>query len=293
LKIMIRSQLARNYRHAQAGILMAAQRLRFASLREPTDGWPIVLNISFPKSGTNLMVQVLEGFSKVAPFVYPVLAQFGAFDARSGAQRTEQDASDFLHSLHPGYLAKCHLPAWPAVVEQVSTRRFLPYFIYRDPRDVAVSHVFYVMELAEHHHLHAYYNRRLNTFDERLMASILGAEDTGSEFPNVAERFAPYADWLDCPQVLSLRYEQFVDDRRGTLSSVADHFVGRVDTLKVGKAELVDALESSIDPKRSHTFRSGKTGEWRRYFTEEHKLAFKDVAADLLIRLGYEQDSNW
>ena len=45
--------------------------------------------------------------------------------------------------------------------------------------------------------------------------------------------------------------------------------------------------------RASATFRSGKTGEWKKYFKDEHKKIFKDIAEDLLIRLGYERDLNW
>ena len=44
------------------------QRLRFSSLSEPVGGWPVLLGISFPKSGTHLLDQILLGFSRVAPF---------------------------------------------------------------------------------------------------------------------------------------------------------------------------------------------------------------------------------
>ena len=50
---------------------------------------------------------------------------------------------------------------------------------------------------------------------------------------------------------------------------------------------------SVIQPKKSHTFRLGKTGGWKEYFTEEHKKLFKDVAGDLLVRLGYEKNDDW
>jgi len=52
---------------------------------------------------------------------------------------------------------------------------------------------------------------------------------------------------------------------------------------------LVDAIQ----PKKSHTFRSGKTGGWTQHFTDEHKELFKDVAGDLLVRLGYEPGNEW
>ncbi len=52
---------------------------------------------------------------------------------------------------------------------------------------------------------------------------------------------------------------------------------------------ILDFLETSINPKKSPTFRSGKTGEWKKHFTDEHKRIFKDAAGDLLTRLGYER----
>jgi hypothetical protein len=52
-------------------------------------------------------------------------------------------------------------------------------------------------------------------------------------------------------------------------------------------------LTEAIRPKKSHTFRSGKTGGWVDHFNEENKALFKEVSGDLLERLGYEKDNNW
>ena len=59
------------------------------------------------------------------------------------------------------------------------------------------------------------------------------------------------------------------------------------------REKALDVLVKAIQPKKSHTFRSGKTGGWREYFSDEHKLLFKDVAGDLLVRLGYETNNDW
>jgi hypothetical protein len=37
----------------------------------------------------------------------------------------------------------------------------------------------------------------------------------------------------------------------------------------------------------------GKTSGWREHFTEEHKNLFKDIAGDLLVKLGYEKSNDW
>jgi len=63
--------------------------------------------------------------------------------------------------------------------------------------------------------------------------------------------------------------------------------------LSIPRETIRDYLEASINSKRSPTFRSGKTGEWKKHFTPEHKKLFKDVAGDLLIKLGYEKDKGW
>jgi hypothetical protein len=39
--------------------------------------------------------------------------------------------------------------------------------------------------------------------------------------------------------------------------------------------------------------RKGIAGDWRNVFTERDKAIFKEEAGGLLIKLGYERDSNW
>jgi hypothetical protein len=92
--------------------------------------------------------------------------------------------------------------------------------------------------------------------------------------------------------VLSVRFEDLIEDRVAALNRIIDHLLVRTD-LRASRPDILDAIQNSINPKTSRTFRSGKTGEWRKYFTEEHKRMFKDVAGDLLIRLGYERDRDW
>ncbi len=188
-------------------------------------------------------------------------------------------------------MASAHLFARFDAVARVCSSKFIPFFIFRDPRDVVVSHVFYVTEMEKNHVHHAYY-QSLPDFDSRLKASILGRPDAGIEFPNIAERFAPYMDWLNHPEVLSVHFEDLIHARAATLTRILDHFLTRV-PLHTPRELILDSLESSINPSRSPTFRSGKTGEWKKYFTEEHKKIFKDAAGNLLIRLGYEKDNNW
>jgi Sulfotransferase domain len=284
-----------------------AQRARFASLPAPENGWPVLFGISFPKSGTHLLDQILLGFSRVAPFSRRLHSFYAEYEGESGRKRSPEQALRWLESLGPGDIASAHLFARPEALERVTTSAFVPYFIFRDPRDVVVSHVFYVTEMEPDHVHHAYY-QSLPDFDARLKVSILGRPDpsTGSpkpaapaqagrapvEFPDIAGRFAPYLGWLDQPSVMSIHFEDLIHDRAGTLNRIVDHLLARV-PLKAPRSLLLESLESSINPGKSPTFRSGKTGEWKKHFTDEHKKIFKDVAGDLLILLGYEKDNDW
>lgn len=267
------------------------QRLRFASLSAPEAGWPILLGISFPKSGTHLLDQILTGFAGFAPFAQRVHSFYAEYEGESGQKRTPEQAAAWLDSLRPLDTASAHLFARPEAVTRVTSGKFVPYFIFRDPRDVVVSHVFYVTEMEPAHVHHQHYNR-LKTFGERLRTSILGIPDSEVEFPNIAERFAPYLGWLNCSAVLTVRFEELVNERAATLNLIIDHFLARV-PLAVPRQKIFDALESSINPAKSPTYRSGKTGEWKNHFTDDDKKIFKDVAGDLLVRLGYEVDNDW
>jgi Sulfotransferase domain len=44
---------------------------------------------------------------------------------------------------------------------------------------------------------------------------------------------------------------------------------------------------------RKRFYRKGVAGDWKNHFSDEDKQVFKEIAGDLLIRLGYEQDTNW
>jgi len=281
---MLKSLIRSTVYHAEKGF----QRLRFAS--QPAN-LPILLGISFPKSGTHLLDQILLGFSNVAPYAKRVHSFYAEYEGESGKKRDPQQALNWLAALRPCDVASAHLFSRPETVARVCTKKFVPYFIFRDPRDVVVSHVFYVTDMEARHVHHEYY-KSLPDFNARLTASILGRPDAGIEFPNIAARFEPYLGWLNHPEVLSIHFEDLIHARAATLTKIMDHLLSRV-PLQAPRQLILDSLESSINPTKSPTFRSGKTGEWKKHFTEEHKKIFKEVAGDLLVKLGYEKDDNW
>jgi len=292
-----------------ARILRRSFRRTAISLRHGTKVLaesPVLFANSFPKSGTHLLTQILAGFSRIGPAVVSGLPAVVTFRGDTGSQRTESEILEDLNRLLPGDIAYGHIHAFPEAVNSLLKSGFAAYFILRDPRDVAVSHVHYLTSMAPKHVHHTYYHDELKDFDSRLLASIQGvpveqlrlslnnkAENEPLPLPDVRSRFEPYLDWLDHPQILTLRYEEFLVQLKETLTRILEHAVERGFKPWFPHGQAIEMLIQGIDPSRSPTFRSGKSGGWREAFNAMHKQVFKEVSGDLLIRLGYEKDQSW
>jgi len=257
-------------------------------------GTPVLFANSFPKSGTHLLTQVMAGFTRLGPAVLSGLPAVVTFEGDTGRQRAEAEILSDLQRLLPGDIAYGHVHALPGAVDLLCQPRFVAYFILRDPRDVVVSHVHYLTEMKKDHIHHHYYQEVLKTFDERLAASIQGVKNSnGVTLPNILARFEPFLGWLNRPEVLTLRYEDFITNREPTLRRVLDHAIQRGFPSQVEPDQAVQILSEAIDPKRSPTFRSGKAGGWTTVFNGGHKRLFKEITGDLLLRLGYTENQDW
>jgi len=279
-----------------ARFLRRARRRYMAQRRFPhadTRAMPIFFGNSFPKSGTHLLTQILAGFTRLGPVVESGLPPVLTFAGESGRPRPLDRILAELRRLQPGEIGYGHLHALPEIVAYLCRDGMAPYFIYRDPRDVVVSHVFYVTDLNSNHVHHDYYVNELGSFEQRLTVSILGRPELANPFPDIRRRFEPYLPWLERPEVHSLRYEDIVHDQAASLEGILEHAIRRGFSLSGGREWGLQVLAQAIDPARSPTFRSGQTGGWRQHFTPEISALFKEVSGDLLLRLGYEQDTNW
>lgn len=278
-------------RLARRALRRAAAQQRFPAV--PMNGMPILFGNSFPKSGTHLLTQILAGFAELGPVVESGLPPVLTFEGESGKPRQVNQIVKELERLSPGDIAYGHLHAYPEVVALLCRAEVAPYFIYRDPRDVVVSHVFYVTDIANRHVHHDYYANQLKDFDERLKISVSGRPELEYPFPNIRERFEPYLPWLDRPEVLVLRFEDLIADPNHWLGKIFDHAVSRGFLGPKNHSDAIAALARAIDPQRSPTFRKGESGGWREHFNKSNKKIFKELCGDLLVRLGYEQNQNW
>jgi hypothetical protein len=251
---------------------------------------PVFANAK-PKSGSHLLLQIMGGLCQIAPYAFVAADPIRTIKA-DGGRRTADDILTDLKATRPGVIGWGYVDATPENVAFLCQPERVNYFIYRDPRDLLVSHVFFATEMHEGHGMHAYY-QSLPDFNARLKVAITGIDQDSLQMVSVRQRYEGVFQWLAQPAALCLRFEDLIDNREATLNQMLDQVEKTGYTLPTPRPQALAVLTEAIQPKKSKTFRSGKTGSWRNHFTEAHKSLFKEVAGDLLVRLGYEKDNNW
>lgn len=264
---------------------------RLSSKNEDYDSNPPILCNSFPKSGTHLLLQILGSF--------PRIVNYGAFIASipsiSFRERTKASHIRLIRNIVPGEIVPAHLFYEPDYFDELIEKRAVIFFIYRDPRDVAVSEAYYLTYMNPWHGLHSYFSKKLQSSEERILATIKGINDPtfSYDYPNISDRFKRYQRWIGKENVFTVKFENLVSENRKELLVQMADFYARRSQLDLDIEEVVNSALLNINPAHSHTFRKGEAGGWQKVFNEELKEQAKIVAGDLLIELGYEKDLNW
>jgi len=255
---------------------------------------PPIFGNSKPKSGSHLLLQILNGFTQIMPYRY-VDADPIRTIKKDGGRWTVDSIAANLRAIPSGVIGWGYVEASPENVAVLCQPSRVNYFIYRDPRDMLVSQVFFATDMHEEHGMHAYY-KSLPDFSARLNVAITGIDRGGLKMVSVRQRYEGVFQWLDASRqknVMCIRFEDLINNRDVTLNAMLDEVEKTGYRIPTPREKALSVLADAINPKKSHTFRSGKTGGWSQHFTEEHKKLFKDVAGDLLVKLGYEQNNDW
>jgi hypothetical protein len=279
-------------RKGTQAVLYAAKSLRKWRVTEQdlAERPPVFAN-SFPKSGTHLLVQLVEGLPNRTNYGAFLASQTSSFQLR---ERTAGSTCRFIRGFVPGEIIRGHLYFEPQYAKRLAERNTVNYFVYRDPRAVVVSEAHYLREMNRWHRLSPYF-RRAPTIADAISLSINGLNPPvpGILYPNIAARFARYHGWLHQADCLAIRYEDLVSESRtGVIQQMTELYAAHCKT-RSNIEEWVRAMTAAIAPQKSHTFRSGKKSGWRQEFTPQHRRQFNDVAGKLLIELGYECDHSW
>jgi sulfotransferase 6B1 len=252
---------------------------------------PAVLGNAMPKSGSHLIIQVLQGLTGLGPFVnggFPPVNR-----GEDNSKLPEKAILGNIQRMQPGDIAYGYLKAQEPFISALTAPGRASVFVYRDPRDMIVSHVFYATQMHKGHAMHRYYTETLHTMEERINAAIQGVDEDGTELSDIRTKYLSYMGWLEQPQVLCMRFEDLILDRQAALRGLLDYLEQRGFTSQLDRSQAIAVLAEAIEPKKSGTYRKGQPGNWREHFTPTNKALFKEQAGDLLLNLGYEQDDSW
>jgi hypothetical protein len=167
----------------------------------------------------------------------------------------------------------------------------VPYVVlYRDLRDAAVSHYFYVRRTPWHPEYDDYKDLNVEEALSHFGRTLL---------PDFVDWMRSWRERRDPDLSLELRYEDLLDDTEGELKAVASHF-GLDDSPPTIERIVAEHRFENMSDGRSrgeedeHSFaRKGVAGDWRTYFTDQAKKLFKRRAGQALIDFKYESDLEW
>lgn len=252
---------------------------------------PAVLGNAMPKSGSHLIIQVLQGLTQIGPFINPGFPPVNRGEDNS--LLVEDQVLANIRSMRPGDIGYGYIQARQPFIDALTAPGRATVFVYRDPRDMVISHIFYATEIHPGHNMHRYYTEILQNMEERINAAITGVDEPGLELSGVRAKYEKYLDWLKQPAVLSLRFEDLILKRDEALDRLLNYLAQRGFLSEFPRPQAIERIKSSIAPRRSGTFRKGKPGNWQEYFTPANKAIFKRETGDLLIRMGYEENDRW
>lgn len=262
--------------------------LRHSELKKRIYNPPVVVN-SFPKSGTHLLLQIVQ--------VLPALRDWGLFLASTPSftfkeTPTRKMASN-ISEIANRELVLAHMFFSKDVHSALLGRSTVNYFIFRDPRDVVISEAHYLTYSNKCHKLHKFF-KSLPDMNSRILFSIRGAKHSFfNGYPNINRRFNRYKPWINQTNVLSIKFEDLLSSKRNeSIQRIMQFYTDKVND-KIDVENLVQNALVNINPLKSHTFREGKPSTWKELFTPTHKAEFKKIAGNLLIELEYEQDHSW
>lgn len=167
----------------------------------------------------------------------------------------------------------------------------IKFIIVRDLRDTLIS-LYFSMKYS--HPLIADYVKNM-----RETLNSLNLED-GLEFliPHIKDHAWIQNSWHKTDN-LFITYEDLVENEEENFMRIFNHC-----KIDLPEKKLLNAIEVSSFKSKSkgrqlgdediyHHCRKGIPGDWKNYFNESLKKAFKSEYGDLLVKIGYEKDNSW
>jgi len=221
------------------------------------------LLIAIPKSGTNMMTQVIARDCVNIPYG-------SALYQNVPNERTVNQLKTFEK------FGRTHVGYHPTYESLFIEHGISPIFLRRDPRDVITSHYHWM--------------KAGNPDLPKVGDGVRTMEDADPVMYMITyygQHFRRHLPWLFVPFIHQLKYEDILEKPIQAFQGILDFFGKEL----CGIIGLVDPeqMMRRIKPEQCVTYRKGIIGDWRNLFTQKHLDAFnREFPKEMMEMLGYE-----
>lgn len=259
---------------------------RSASLFADPENPPLLVHCCYHKAGTHWMKGILNRLCERHDMTLERIQHSDLFGEGYKSIRPELLEHDVLLDGH----SRIDLSELP---------RFRGSHMIRDPRDMTVSGYFYHL-WAREKWLHVAKPKFGNRTYQQQLNSLNREDGLIQEVERFAGSFRQMADWnYNHPDMFELRYETLLIDDGTLYRQLFSHYGFNEAGIRAG-LRIAEKSRFEARAKRNvgkvqegSVMRSGKPGQWQEHFTPRVRDRFKELAGDVLVRLGYESDHNW
>lgn len=251
-----------------------------ARLDGRTANAPRILTVTMPKSGTNLLQRILVLHPALSRAWLPTLG-------RRNAKKWSRP-SDLFTPIRPGKIVSSHFDFDESLARLMSEDLgYKILLMVRDPRDAVISDMHYILTWPGHSQKDQF--AALPDDKARLLELIEGRNGVR----NIRDQILRFSDWTKFAH--TIRFEDAVGSGGGGSDSAQLAVVkGVFDYIGLPLTEAeARSIAANARSGKTQTFRTGRIRNWETVYDQEVKDAFRNVAGDLLIDLGYETGTDW
>lgn len=231
-----------------------------------------------PKCGTHLIGKTLQLMLNEEP--YYILATMPKTNDTLKLLADLKEQKKFLvaHNISKGLL------------DELVKKKYKIIFTLRDPRDQLIS----MMHFMRGGQWTRFEVAHISNYIEQIEELITGEQFGFRSYDRCIQNRLARVMTIPKKSVYFARFENYVGEKGG---STKETQLQELNTLaKFLKFELSPEAALYVGDNLfggTWSFREGRIGQWKEYFTERHKKLYKKRYGDTLIHLGYERNKDW
>lgn len=214
---------------------------------------PKVIINSIPKSGTNLVQEILHRFPLLRGGVTRTLTS--KVDAKVLARR--------LRNIKRGQCLPAHIFYSKEVEDILFENDIKMIFVIRDFRDAILSHINYIDRIDVTHPHHELFSS-LKTLDEKIDVCLKGIPGRFLSWPDLVDGFK---GWVKSNRVLIVRFEDVIGRYGGGDAGKQYEAIAKIaEFLKISRVNINEVVEKIYD-ENGLTFNAPSIGKWQKFLS--------------------------